>query len=453
MRERLRLSRAGVLAVSVTVVLAAGTTAVSLAGRRSPASAHTPPSPPAAAPVAVRVALSGDSVAYGARVRVTGTIRAAAGAPLAGRIVEVLTAPPGDRSGLTVLATPMTDANGRVTAAFTPRGATEVWLRYAGGDGFASGSSAPVRVTVAPRVTVRITTVRNRGGWTSTLRGSVTPASGGDLVRLDRQVGAGWRTVSSGEVDGTGRYSFTVRNPRPGTYTYRVVRPADETLAGGSATRDVRLVAPPAPRVPPGARGGGPRRLLVTGDSFAFYLGQQLAAVRKPRVTTVDSKHSSGLSRPDFFDWSAYAREQVAGAPGAVVAFLGANDCQPIRVQGTGRWVSVGTDAWVAEYRRRAAELMRVYSGGGARPVYWIGLPIVQKPDIAACYRAINTATAAAAHDAGGVRWVDSWTVYAVNGRYSEYVSGVLARQEDGIHLTYEGTRFLTRKVYALLGS
>ena len=137
--------------------------------------------------------------------------------------------------------------------------------------------------------------------------------------------------------------------------------------------------------------------------------------------------------------------------PGAVVVFLGANDCQPIRVGGTGRWATTASTAWVAEYRRRAAALMRLYTGKAERPVVWIGLPIAERADIAACYRAMNSATAAAARDVRGVTWVDTWTMYAVHGKYSARVGGVLARQEDGIHLTVEGTRALTRKVYGLL--
>jgi hypothetical protein len=83
--------------------------------------------------------------------------------------------------------------------------------------------------------------------------------------------------------------------------------------------------------------------------------------------------------------------------------------------------------------------------------VYWIGLPIAREADVTSCYRALNVATEHAAKDVPGVTWVESWSVYAVDGRYSDYVQGVLARQDDGIHLTFAGTRLLTRKVYALL--
>ena len=449
-RQRLRLTRAGVLAVALTLVLVAGgTAAYSLAGRRDPAAAQVRPPKPLG--VTLEVALSPNTLRYGATTRVVGVLADERGEPLSGRSVEVLVARTDAPDRPSVVATPSADGRGRVTASFRPAAGSLVWLRFPGADGLTEAVSARVRLAVAPKVGVAARTVRSGGRWTTTLRGVVTPAKAGSPVRLDRRVGAAWRPVATGKVGKGGAYSFSVTTASPGTYRYRVVRPTAGAFAAGTAERAVTIVRP-KPRVAPGRPGnGGPGRLLVTGDSFAYYLGQQLAAQRKPRITTVESRHSSGLSRPDFFDWTARARVQVKTAPGGVVVFLGANDCQPIRVGGTGRWVTVGSDPWAAEYRRRAAELMRTYVGNAARSVLWVGLPIVAKPDIAACYRTMNAATRAAARDVRGVTWVDSWAIYAVDGRYSEYVDGVLARQEDGIHLTFEGTRLLTRRVFALL--
>jgi hypothetical protein len=313
-----------------------------------------------------------------------------------------------------------------------------------------------VRVAVAQRVTVRAVTTSARGAWSTTFSGDVRPGRGGQPVRLERKDGPRWRTAATGRLTRASTYTFTVRHTRAGSYAYRVVRPADTGLGAGTVAHTLRLTGSPKPVRPAPPRGGGSGgpagRLLVTGDSLAFYLGQQLATARGSRPTSVESRHSSGLARPEYFDWAGFARRQVAaGAPGAVVVFLGGNDCQPLRAGGTGAWTSVGTDRWAAEYRRRAAELMRTYAGSGARPVYWIGLPIARKPAISACYRQLNAATAAAARGVRGVRWVDSWSTYAVNGRYADRVQGVVARQEDGIHLTFAGTRLLTRKLLGLL--
>lgn len=445
-RRRARVSHASLLAVALTVILAAGATAAySLAGRRLPASAN-PPSLPATVSLAAGVVPA--AVTFGETVQLTGIARDPAGAPLAGRPVEVRVARL-DTGKVSVAGTRRTDVRGRVTVTFRPAAGSSVWLRFGGAEGLAAAESRAVRVSVAPRVSVRASSRRAGTGWTTTVRGAVAPGEAGERVRLERRVGSAWRAVTAGTLARGGTYAFRVRNHVAGTYRYRVVRPAEAALTAAVGTYDLRLVTP---KRPPVSGTGGPARLLVTGDSFAHYLGQQLDAARRPRVTAVESRPSTGLARPDFFDWAARARAQLAELkPGGVVVFLGANDCQPIRVAGTGRWVTVGTSAWVGEYRRRAAELMRLYTGKAERLVHWVGLPIAERPDIAACYRAMNAATAAAARDVRGVTWVDSWTLYAVHGRYSVRVGGVLARQEDGIHLTFPGTRLLTRKVYALL--
>lgn len=415
-----------------------------------------------------------DRVAYGDTVEVSGVLRGGDGLGLAGRTVDAvaasLGAPP---EGARTVGTGVTDALGGVSVPVRLVAGSSIRLRYSGAPDAGSVYSVAAPVRVAARVTVRAATWLARGQWATTLRGAVAPGGPGDRVRLDRAGAHGhWHAVAVGALRRDGGYAFTVRHARAGTYTYRVVRPAAAAVGGGTATYALRLRAPRAPALPPppAAHTGGPGELLVTGDSLAYYLGQQLAAARGARPTTVESRPSSGLARPDYFDWTARAREQVAGRPGAVVVFVGANDCQPVRSQATGAWAPVGSAAWVTEYRRRAGSLMAVYrhgigdvggvdrTGGAAgvtrpvdRPVYWVGLPIARKADIAACYRGLNAATAAAARDVGGVTWIESWSLYAVDGRYDDHVGGVLARQDDGIHLTFDGTRFLTRKVLGVL--
>jgi lysophospholipase L1-like esterase len=452
------MTHAGFLAVFVTVLLAAGgTAAYSLAGRRDAASAHVPAPAPLGAVVlhaAVRPVTT-----YGVTVRVTGTVLDAAGRPLPGRVVELVAARQDLPSVTAVVGTPMSDGRGRVAATFRPAAGSTLWLRFPGALDLLPALSEPVSVEVGQRVTLTGTSRRARGGWTVTLRGTVRPARAGQRVRLDRRVGRSWQPVAVQRLSKAGAYAFTVRRTRPGTFRYRVVRPADAAFGAGTATYDLRLRAPRAPRLPsPSLSGnGGPGTLLVTGDSFAYFLGEQLTTARRPKATGVESRPSTGLARPDYYDWGARARAQVKAKPGAVVVFLGANDCQPIRTGGTGAWTTVGSDGWVAEYQRRAAALMTTYAtgavarGAASRPVYWVGLPIAERADITSCYRAMNAATRAAAGTVRGVTWVDSWSLYAVDGHYSEYVSGVLARQDDGIHLTFDGTRFLTRRVYALL--
>lgn len=448
------------LAVAAVLLLAgAGTAAYEVAGRGS---AHADPAPARVypAPVSVDGSVTPAVVAYGGTVSVAAMVTSATGAPVAGERLEIVSARGDTPAAVAVVASALSDASGRVTATFRPAATSNVWVRFPGTAAWAPAVSLVSRVDVVQKVSVRAS-VRPAGAgrWVATFSGSLSPARAGEKVRLERRLGATWRLEAEQPVTAAGAFTVSRTLARAGTHEFRAVRAADPTYGEAAARVSVRARATAAPRPPSrpgpavgsGGGGAGPR-LLVTGDSLAYFLGQQLATARRGLATTVDSHHSSGLARPDYFDWTAYARGQVARhKPTSVVIFLGGNDCQPLRRNGTGSWTSVGTSAWSAEYQRRSAELMRVYTGAGAR-VYWLGLPIAKDPEIAGCYRMLNAATTAAARSVAGVSWSETWSLYAVNGRYSDYVQGVLARQEDGIHLTFEGTRFATRMVLGLLG-
>lgn len=460
----MRVTRAGLLALSVTTALAgAASAAYQVVGRRT---AHAGAASSAAAPAALTASVSSPSVVYGGSVRVSGLLGTPSGVPLPGRSVEVVVARADSPSSVAVVATPVTDVIGAASAVVRPAAGSLVWLRWPGDASFAPVVSPAVPVAVASKVTLGASTrAVGAGTWAVTLRGTVAPAPSraGERVRIERRFGTAWRLEATPAVRADGTFTYAKRHTGPRTYAYRVVRRADAAFAEARASYDLKLRRPVAPALPPvvpgrGA-GVGPARMLVTGDSLAYYLGQQLATARGRLVTSVESRPSTGLARPDYFDWTTYARQQVAAAkPDAVVAFVGANDCQPLRTNGNGAWVALGTRGWSAEYQRRAAALMRVYATegvreGASRPVWWLGLPIPREADVTACYRALNAATAAAAREVRGVTWVDTWDLYAVNGRYSDYVGGVLARQEDGIHVTFAGMRLTTRRVLGLVGA
>ena len=75
-----------------------------------------------------------------------------------------------------------------------------------------------------------------------------------------------------------------------------------------------------------------PARVLVVGDSDAGTFGpylEELLDETGVAETTVDYKVSSGLSRPDFFDWPAHLRRQLPDVdPDIVVVTFGGNDAQ-----------------------------------------------------------------------------------------------------------------------------
>ena len=75
-------------------------------------------------------------------------------------------------------------------------------------------------------------------------------------------------------------------------------------------------------------------RVVVVGDSLATGLGISLERVLKPSLVRVSrqGRISTGLARPDYFDWPAALTEIVDNfRPDLIVIMLGENDNQALR--------------------------------------------------------------------------------------------------------------------------
>ena len=193
-----------------------------------------------------------------------------------------------------------------------------------------------------------------------------------------------------------------------------------------------------------------PARLYIAGDSdadaFASFL-EGLVAKTGVVTSKLDSKTSSGLARPDFFDWPArFARKIPALNPDIVVVTFGGNDAQPIH----GLNKQVDTPEWRAEYAKRVAAVMDLLSADG-RTLIWVGIPNDDTAD--------NTARLAvqdgvvreqvAAHP--GVVFIDTWKIFSgIDGGYAAYavdprdgVSKRVRQSIDGFHLNTTGAEIL----------
>lgn len=229
------------------------------------------------------------------------------------------------------------------------------------------------------------------------------------------------------------RWAFRRASPRP------------------TATRS----APPL-RVPSRAN---PLRLLVTGDSLSGYLGSELldeASRTGPVVGFTDTHNGTGLVSPNFVDWSVVAQQQVAADnPDAVVVMMGGNDFQNM-VTSSGRVLIAGTPAWTAEYQRRAAVCMRIWTQGSAtRRVYWLSLPPARRPDWAAVDRQINVALPRAAKSVPGAEFLNILGPVTNHGKYADFVpvngQTTLIREPDGVHLNLAGSTIVAHEVLNVL--
>jgi hypothetical protein len=202
-----------------------------------------------------------------------------------------------------------------------------------------------------------------------------------------------------------------------------------------------------------------PAELLILGDSDAGTFGPYLETLMQQTgivTITLDYKVSSGLSRPDFFDWPSHMRQIVPQVnPDIVVVTFGGNDAQGLRAVDE-TWVvpyepASGNDdeAWKAEYGTRVGEVME-YLSEGNRTLIWVGIPNDDNPEVTARMQVQDQVVRAEAAKRPEVVFIDTWARFSGrNGGWAEYVIdprdgvGKDVRADDGFHLNTTGAEIL----------
>jgi len=199
-----------------------------------------------------------------------------------------------------------------------------------------------------------------------------------------------------------------------------------------------------------------PLRLWIGGDSLAGSLGPSLGemtattGVVKP---VYNSRVSSGLNSPGFYDWPRHAAEQmVRYDPEAVVFIIGANDFPVVADRPLG---SDGRPAWEAAYSTKVEQMLEVLTGSG-RDVYWVGAPVMRSDSLSSDVREINDVARSVIARHPEVTYVDSYDLFSDDGRYAVSLPNSVGvtervRAGDGIHLTPAGGDRLAEAVYRLL--
>jgi uncharacterized protein len=189
-----------------------------------------------------------------------------------------------------------------------------------------------------------------------------------------------------------------------------------------------------------------PLKVWVAGDSLAEVPGQGLERASNPAVDVlpVEGRLSTGLARPDLFNW--YTRfTQVISAlhPRVAVLSFGADDAHGYMAGvPAGKTIGpLGSASWDAEYRRRIDGVTRELNAAGVY-VMWLGLPIPDGPGFKKSFPIVNRIleSVARAH-AKTATYVDTWHLLDdAHGRYTPYlrVHGklTLMRLPDGVHYT-----------------
>ena len=224
----------------------------------------------------------------------------------------------------------------------------------------------------------------------------------------------------------------------------------DRTPTGTAARAATPTTAPPtATSGPPRqASAADPLRLLVAGDSLVGYLpmvlDEELAG--QPVEVINASKTSSGLARPDFYDWPGTLRRLMdEHDPDVVVIGLGGNDTQSLQTDaGTIRREDPG---WQGEDARRVAEALDAVAAEG-RTLWWVGLPLSERENLEELRPKLTGAVTSEIAKRPWAHYVDTLPVLAPDGRYHVELPGpdgepVVVRADDGIHLSPAGTRMI----------
>ena len=192
-----------------------------------------------------------------------------------------------------------------------------------------------------------------------------------------------------------------------------------------------------------------PLRVWVGGDSLAGSLGPAFGTIAGATGVVqpyFDSRVSSGLSSPGFFDWPEHATAEMARIdPEVVVFIIGAND-----------WTAVSGDTWKADYAQAVDSMMKTLIGPG-RTVYWVGSPTLKDEKMDAAVVEVNAVAQEVAKHHPKVHYVDAYKLYSgTDGKYAgdlpdETGEVVTMRAGDGVHLTMDGAGYLARNVYRLV--
>lgn len=228
--------------------------------------------------------------------------------------------------------------------------------------------------------------------------------------------------------------------------------------AAGPSTTTTAPGDPPAYVRPVPVTAEDPLRIWVAGDSQALYLGQGLRRGEGPLAdmmdTTLDQRHSTGLTRPSYFNWPVHLYAVATDYnPELVVATLGSNDWQSMTSE-DGVLLDRGTDEWSDEWSRRLGVLFDVLRAPH-RHVIWVGLPPTRSDEFREGYALMNQLAAAETEARDFVTMVDIWDMFGGDEPYRSAVAPpddpegrpVLVRQQDGVHLNRTGSGWVVESI------
>jgi uncharacterized protein len=244
-----------------------------------------------------------------------------------------------------------------------------------------------------------------------------------------------------------GTVGLITSGPRPSTPPHGS-GPGSKTAPNGGTTP---TTVPPDPKEPTAA---APLRVLIVGDSIGLDLGGPLQsdlAGTGVVNAALDARESTGLTRPDYFNWPAELTSDLkAEQPQVVIIMIGANDAQDFLGPPDVPYTSA---QWNTLYAQRVSQFMQIAGSGGAA-VVWVGMPPMQNPGLNAQMSDVNAVVqqqAVKAHPP--VTYVSTdHSLGTAQGGYTAFITNgagqvVNVRAPDGTHLTSGGGQVVAQQV------
>ena len=202
-----------------------------------------------------------------------------------------------------------------------------------------------------------------------------------------------------------------------------------------------------------------PLRLWIGGDSLAGTLGQSLGKIAGDTGVVqpyFDSRVSSGLGNPSFFDWPKHATTEMARlSPETVVFIIGTNDWT-FPTSSTTSTDASGQATWRADYAQRVEEMLTTLLGTN-RKVIWVGAPILRDKDENDNVQLVNAIARSVVAQHRDAQYFDDYALFSdADGKYAASLPDdtgklVQVRAGDGVHFTPAGGDRLARAIFKII--
>jgi hypothetical protein len=223
----------------------------------------------------------------------------------------------------------------------------------------------------------------------------------------------------------------------------------EKPIQGSNSPKEIKSVIKPSP----------PYKILIAGDSFIAVSGGIGEILEKELLNYKDltvkrvGKVSSGLSRPDYFNWPSEVNSLVLQyKPNIVVIMIGSNDAQSITTLDGAPIANYGSGNWNEKYAKRVSDFLNIFAENDIT-IFWIGLPTMRNEIYSTKMQNLNSIYATEIKKYENYYFIPTADLLAdKNGNYTAYLPDEnekyrLARQSDGIHLTYFGGQMVIEKI------